>query len=359
VGGTACTIFFKTRSDEVLRDATLKVVVYSRLGRELADLSETAKTRLQEQVQTAKGHLVFTEDHEAAVREIKDADVLFGFITPEMLQNARQLKWIQAPMSSMGTSRGDYYIFPALQESDVLLTNMSGIYSDVISTHVFAFITSFARDFPTLFRNQRVRRWLRATRVINLRGMTLGVVGLGGIGKAVARLGDAFGMHVVAVDPHPRDVPRFVTQVWPPSQLRQLLRVSDFVVLCLPAAPATERLMDADALAAMKPTAYLINIGRGITVDLDALTRALQDHVIAGAGLDVFPPAVEPLPADHPLWTMPNVLVTPHCAGSGTPADRRVDVFLENFGRYLRGDPLLNRVNKTSMIREGPGYDTL
>lgn len=326
-------------------------------GRELARLSETTKTRLRQRVEEAGGLLVFTDNYEEAVREIVDTDILFGFITPEMLEKARQLKWIQAPMSSMGTPQGEYYIFPTLQESDVVLTNMSGIYSDVISTHIFAFITSFARDFPTLFRNQHERVWRRNTRTMNLRGLMLGVVGLGGIGKAVAQLGDAFGMHVVAVDPHPRDVPQFIQQVWPPEQLTQLLRVSDFVVLCLPAAPGTENLIDAEAIAAMKPTAYLINIGRGITVDLDALTEALQNHAIAGAGLDVFPPAFEPLPPDHPLWTMNNVIITPHCAGSATPSDRRIDVFLDNFGRYLRGEPLLNPVDKMNMIRDGVGYN--
>jgi phosphoglycerate dehydrogenase-like enzyme len=337
----------------------MKVLVYSIPGAELTQLSEAAITRIQQCVQETGNLLIFTENHDHAVSEIADTDILFGFITPEMLQNAQQLKWIQAPMSSMGTSRGEYYIFPALQASNVILTNMSGIYSDVISTHVFAFITSFARDFPTFFRNQQDCRWQRNAQTLNLRGLTLGVVGLGGIGTAVAQLGDAFGMRIVAVDPYPREVPRFITQVWPPEQLIQLLHIADFVVLCLPAAPGTEHLIDAEALLAMKPTAYLINIGRGITVDLDALIHAFQEHVIAGAGLDVFPPDLEPLPSDHPLWTMENVLITPHCAGASTPTDRRVDVFLENFKRYLHGGPLLNRVDKTSMIRDGPGYDVL
>jgi phosphoglycerate dehydrogenase-like enzyme len=335
----------------------MKVLVYALPDRELSRLSAATKHRLQQQVETAGGTIVFTDTHDHALHEIVDAEILFGFITPEMLANAQQLQWIQAPMSSMGTSRGDYYLFPALQASDVILTNMSGIYSDVISTHVFAFITNFARDFPTLLRNQQDRRWERTTHTMNLRGMTLGVVGLGGIGKAVARLGNAFGMRVVAVDPHPRNVPTWVHPVWPPTQLTQLLAIADFVVLCLPGAPGTEQLIDARAIRAMKPTAYLINIGRGITVDLDALTHALQHQVIAGAGLDVFPPALEPLPADHPLWSMKNVVITPHCAGSATPVERRVDVFLENLDRYCRGDPLLNRVDKESMIRDGPGYD--
>lgn len=334
----------------------MKVVVYAKPNRELSRLSATTKRRLRQCVEDAGGVIVFPDRYEAALREIVDAEILFGFITPEMLQNARQLRWIQAPMSSMGTSQGEYYIFPALQASNVRLTNMSGIYSDVISTHVFAFITSFARDFPTLFRNQLHRRWERNAQTINLYGMTLGIVGLGGIGKAVAQIGNALGMQVVAVDPHPQAVPAYIQQVWPPAQLSQLLSIADFVVLCLPAAPGTEQLLDAAAIHMMKPSAYLINIGRGITVDLDALTEALQNQVIAGAGLDVFPPALEPLPSEHPLWTMPNVLITPHCAGSSTPTERRVDVFLDNFTRYLQGQPLLNQVDKTSMIRDGPGY---
>jgi phosphoglycerate dehydrogenase-like enzyme len=176
----------------------MKVLVYSMPGRELSRLSDATRTQLQQRVQEAGGQIVFTDNHEQALREIVDTDILFGFITPAMLQQAKQLQWIQAPMSSMGTSRGEYYIFPALQDSDVVLTNMSGIYSDVISTHVFAFITSFARDFPTLLRNQANQIWQRNAQTMNLRGMTLGVVGLGGIGTAVARLGNAFGMEVVA-----------------------------------------------------------------------------------------------------------------------------------------------------------------
>ena len=335
----------------------MKVVVYAMPNRELSRLSATTKHRLRQRVENAGGVIVFPDGYEQALREIVDAEILFGFITPEMLQKAQQLRWIQAPMSSMGTSRGEYYIFPALQTSDVLLTNMSGIYSDIISTHVFAFITSFARDFPTLVRNQLHRRWERNAQTVNLRGMTLGIVGLGGIGKAVARVGDAFGMQVVAVDPHPHEVPSCVQQVWPPAQLSQLLSLADFVVLCLPAAPGTEQLLDAAAIHMMKRSAYLINIGRGVTVDLDALTKALQNQVIAGAGLDVFPPTLEPLPSDHPLWTMKNVLITPHCAGASTPTERRVDVFLDNFTRYLQGKPLLNQIDKTSMIRDGPGYE--
>jgi phosphoglycerate dehydrogenase-like enzyme len=334
----------------------MKILIYT-IDRGDLRLSDESADRIRHAARAHHAGVVFATDHATAVREIRDADVLFGYITPAMLRNASRLQWIQAPMSSLGTPRGDYYLFPELIESSIALTNMSGIYSDVIPTHVFAFITCFARDVPTLMRHQLQSKWTRDVNPINLHGMTLGIIGLGGIGKGVARIGAAFGMRVIAVDPTPHDVPSVVEKVWPPQALHEVLKASDFVVLCLPDAPGTVNLIGADELAAMKRTAYLINIGRGRTVDLSALTRALEGGVIAGAGLDVFPPGFEPLPSTHPLWAMNNVIITPHCAGSPTPAERRITVFLENLDRFLTGNPLLNLVDKRTMVRVGPGYD--
>jgi len=334
----------------------LKVLVYT-VERGDLGLSKEAKEKIRRRVHKARAQVIFEDDHEEAVREIEDTDILFGYITPEILRNAKRLKWIQAPMASFGTPRGEYYIFSELAESDVMLTNMSGIFSDVIATHVFAFITSFARDFPKLIRSQTLRVWNRNdVKTISLHGKTLGVVGLGGIGKEVARIGAAFGMKVVAVEPKPQNAPPFVEKIWNPGHLKDLLREADFVVLCLPDAPGTVKLIGVEELKLMKRTAYLINIGRGRTVDLDALTHALKSGGIAGAGLDVFPPGYEPLPSDHPLWGIENVIITPHCAGHGTPPERRADVFLENFDRYVQGKDLLNLVDKKSMILSGPGY---
>lgn len=334
----------------------MKILVYS-IERGDLRLSEESKARIRKKAEGFNAEVVFTNDHVKAVQEIADADILFGYITPAMLTTAKSLQWIQAPMSSFGVPSGEYYIFPGLMESNVTLTNMSGIYSDVIPTHVFAFITCFARDFPTLMRNQRRRRWKRSFNTINLRGKTLGVIGLGGIGKGVARIGAAFGMRIIAVEPNPQDVPSYVAKIWAPKDLKNLMSESDFVVLCLPDAPGTVKIVGADEVKAMKKTAYLINIGRGRTVDLQALTRALETGMIAGAGLDVFPPGLEPLPPDHPLWAMDNVIITPHCAGSATPSERRVMVFLENLDRYMEGQELLNLVDKKKMVRVGRRYD--
>jgi len=336
----------------------LKVLVYT-IERGDLRLSEESKERIRREVGEAKAEVVFEDDHERAIREVEDTEIVFGYITPEMLRNAKRLKWVQAPMSSFGTPSGQYYVFPELAASEVTLTNMSGIYSDVIATHVFAYITSFARSFPQLIRSQTQQIWNRNVRNINLHGKTLGIVGLGGIGKEVARIGAAFRMRVVAVEPNPQNVPSFVEKVWPPQELKNLLRESDFVVLCLPDAPGTVKLIGANELKEMKRTAYLINIGRGRTVDLHALTEMLKRGLIAGAGLDVFEPGYEPLPEDHPLWAMENVIITPHCAGHGTPSERRVDVFLENFNRYVRGEGLLNIVDKNRMVLAGPGYSLL
>jgi len=335
----------------------MKVLIYMSEGEDLK-LSKEVKDLIRMRVREAKSQVVFENDHKEAVREIKDTDVLCGYITPEMLKNAKRLKWIQAPMASLGTPRGEYYIFPELTESDIILTNMSGIFSDIIATHVFAFITCFARDFPKLIRSQTMGVWNWNTiKTINLHGKILGIIGLGGIGKEVARIGVTFGMIVIAVEPKPQNVPPFIKKIWGPSDLKELLREADFVVLCLPDAPRTVRLIGVEELKLMKKTAYLINIGRGRTVDLDALTKALQSRWIAGAGLDVFPPGYEPLPSDHPLWGMENVIITPHSAIQGVPSERGIDVFLENFDRYIQGKDLLNVVDKKSMILSGQGYN--
>ena len=334
----------------------IKLLVYT-LSTGTLRIDDQWKRRIQRQAADHGCHVVFVhDDHAKALEEIRDAEILFGYITPDMLENAQKLRWLQAPMASLGQSSGEYFIFPELVERDVRVTNMSGIYSDIIATHVFAYLTCFARDFPKLIRNQEQRVWNRSVSTFNLKGKTLGIVGLGGIGKEVARLGKAFGMNVLAVDLDPRDVPASVTRIWQPEGLKALLSDSDIVVLCLPDAPGTVNLIAEAELKAMKRGAYLINIGRGRTVDLRALTQVLDAGELGGAGLDVFPPGHEPLPVDHPLWGMERVIITPHCAGIGTPPERKVDVFLENLERYTSGRDLLNVVDKERMVIAGPGY---
>lgn len=287
--------------------------------------------------------LVFAEDEKNAKQEIVDAEVLFGRLNPELLKQAKKLKWMQTPFASQ-----EEHMFPELVESDILLTNAAGIYNEEVSDHVYALILAFTRQIPRFIRNQSKRYWEPQSdfKVDYLADKTIGVIGLGGIGGEVAKRAPCFGMRVVATRAHPeRPVPEYVEQVWGPDGLNQLLAESDFVVICTPETPSTRKMIGSKELEKMKRSAYLINIGRGAVVDLDALTQALADKTIKGAGLDVF--EIEPLPTEHPLWNMENVIITPHMATStDIYPERRLDRFLDNLSRYLQGKPLKSIVNK-------------
>lgn len=289
-----------------------------------------------------------------------DADAFIGKITPALLASSKKLHWVQSLTASL-----EHYVFPELIAHPCQLTNMRGLFSDVIAEHVFGFMIALARNFPQYIRNQQEGRWApvggetervgfaAGPGVVNaidrahrpLAEATLGIVGVGAIGKEVARRGRAFGMRVLAVDPLITAPPEGVEVVWKPAQLGELLRASDFVVIAAPHTPETEKMFRRPQFQQMQRTAYLINIGRGAIVDLADLTAALAAGEIAGAGLDVF--EVEPLPPGHPLWRLPNVIVTPHVAGySPHIAGRHLAVLLENIRRFRRSEPLENVVNK-------------
>ena len=297
---------------------------------------------------------------EQAQEEIVDAQAFYGKITAPLLSAAQDLRWVQCPTASL-----EHYLFPELVAHPCQLTNMRGLYSDLIADHVFGYVLCFARHFHIYVRNQIQHRWEpmggeseRAGFVagvvvqsgidrahLHLADQTLGVIGLGGIGSEVARRGLAFGMRVVAVDPIRTQGPAGTEKVWQPEQLSLLLSESDFVVICAPHTPQTYKLFCRPQFQQMRSSAYLINVGRGVIVDLADLTAALQNGEIAGAGLDVF--EVEPLPSDHPLWEMQNVIVTPHVAGySPRVAERHQDLLLDNIELFLRDQPLRNKVNK-------------
>ena len=295
-----------------------------------------------------------------ALDEVADADAFAGKMTPGLLAAATQLRWVQSMTASL-----EHYVFPELIAHPCQLTNMRGLFSDIIADHVFGYILCFARNFHHYIRNQAERRWEPAggeserpafaagpgtvNRIdrahMHLADQTLGVVGMGNIGTEVAKRGVAFGMRVLAVDPVEKQPPEGVEAVWRPARLPDLLFVSDFVVIAAPHTPETVKLFRKPQFEEMKKTAYLINIGRGVIVDLADLTAALQQEEIAGAGLDVF--EEEPLPGDHPLWGMENVIITPHVAGhSPRVAERHLRVLLDNVRRFAWGESLRNVVNK-------------
>jgi phosphoglycerate dehydrogenase-like enzyme len=318
--------------------------------------------RLEKIVEAAGPMTVVNAADEAeALAAIPDADAFFGKITPPLLAAAKQLRWVQSPTASL-----EHYLFPELQAHPCVLTNMRGLFSDVIADQVFGYILCFARNLHRYVLQQARTQWApvggeearveltSGPGVVNaidrahrhIAGDTLGVVGLGSIGSEVSRRAQAFGMRILAVDPVRTQPPEGVTALWPVEQLHDLLAESDWVVICAPHTPETVKMFRREQFQRMKKTAYLINVGRGVIVDLADLTAALEAGEIAGAALDVF--EQEPLPADHPLWKMSEkVILTPHIAGyAPVIAERHLGVLLENVCRFVRGEPLTNVADK-------------
>ncbi len=284
---------------------------------------------------------------EDALAAIPQAVGMYGNLTPALLERAENLRWLQTPIAGL-----ERYMFPDLAASDIIVSNMAKIYSDMIADHAFCFILMFARGIHLYMRRQIQGVWRQGTPVHHLGDCTLGIIGLGGIGTELARRGKAHDMRVIAVDARPDETPsRFLDleALWSTDRLHNLLAASDFVVSCVPQTPETVGLIGASELAKMRPTAYLINISRGVVVKLDALVDALESGRIAGAALDVY--EREPLAAEHPLWQMENVILTPHVAADNPHVpQRRIDTLKDNLRRYLNAEPLRNVVDKRRLF---------
>ena len=292
----------------------------------------------------APGFDVAVAQDDAAVRDlIARADAACGWVPPEALPAAKKLRWLQSPFAAPFPG----YYYQELIEHPVVVTNARGIYSDHIAHHILMFMLALSRGLPYWMEAQRDRRWDQGARkrgYVNVVGSTVLINGVGGIGAETARLCVALGARVVGIDPRPEhDCP---AEIHAPSALDDLLPAADFVVTTVLHTPETEFMWNADRFRRMKPSAYFINIGRGLTARLDDLAAALAGGEIAGAGLDVF--EIEPLPAQHPLWTMENVLLTPHVAVADAEdiAERRYALLADNARRFLAGEPLRNVVDK-------------
>jgi phosphoglycerate dehydrogenase-like enzyme len=290
---------------------------------------------------------VYIKDYAQIDREIRDAEVFIGWtMRPEQVAAARNLRWVHSPAAAVQT-----LIFPELVASRVVLTNAREVHAPVVAEHVMALVLALAKRIPDCVSLQRRREWgLQALwdkqpRPQELAGGTLGIVGLGSIGREVARRAAAFGMRVIATREHPERGAEHVQAIYGPSDLRVLLVESDYVALAVPITPATTRLLSATSLAHMRASSYLINVGRGALVDEAALAEALSSRRIAGAALDVFDK--EPLPAESKLWDVPNLLITPHSAGLTEKLwERHYLLIRENLRRYLAAEPLLQVVDK-------------
>ncbi len=332
---------------------TLNVLVLIDLSDALMDRLKTVSSRLRFTRKTARTAGDIPRDVWA------QTDILYtGTVLPDP-DVALRLRWIQSHFAGVDAIINH----PMLQSHDLLVTSTSGIHASTMAEYSFAMILSLARKIPAMLRYQQKAEWpedrfnIFMPRV--LRGSTLGILGYGSIGRATARLAQAFGMRVLATkrnvknpanggeweepgvgDPE-AEIP---DRLYPPEATKSMVAECDFVLVTLPLFPETRHAVNADVLAAMKKSAYLINVARGGVVDEEALIKALQTGQIAGAGLDVF--AQEPMPATNPLWGLPNVIISPHISGNTTRYhEMAADVFAENLERYLEKRELLNLVD--------------
>lgn len=297
-------------------------------------------------------------------REVVDAHVIFADFKRPDLATAKQLRWIQ--VRSAGVE--EYVKWPELVDSPLILTNMQRIYGPGISETAMGLLLSLAHGLNTYAVNTSKREWrsadagfmrsLSARRfsesreqplrdnLLEISHLTMGVAGFGGIGSDTAfRAHFGFGMKILAVDPKPLPRPGWVAELHSVDWLPKMVPQVDVLVCAAPHTNVSEHMFNESVFRAMKPTAFFINMSRGPLVDTPALVRALQEHWIAGAGLDVTDP--EPLPSDHPLWTAGNVIICAHTSGhSDVSIERALDLFTENVRRYVNGIPLMNVVDK-------------
>lgn len=278
--------------------------------------------------------------------ELPDTDIFVGYsLKPEQFTAAEKLKWLHSTAAGVGQ-----LMYPELRESGVLVTNASGVHSVPMAEHILGLLIALARRFPSAFRYQMNSHWSQQEiwddqlRPRELQGQTLLFVGFGAIGRETAKRVRPLGMNIWAVTRSGQGDPALADRYLPAAQLEEVLHQADYVILAAPETPETHHLMNAARLAAMKPTAFLINVARGTLIDEAALIDTLQRRAIAGAALDVT--EHEPLPPDSPLWSLDNCLITPHISSASEFLwDRQTELLLENLSRWFGGKELINRVD--------------
>lgn len=285
---------------------------------------------------------------------IRGAEVYLGYgFPPELLEAAtshpsRPLRWVHSGAAGVGSS-----LYPAMRESEIILTNSAGIHADPMAETVIAALLYFARGLDFALHGQVERRWNKPpfesvdTPVREISGASLGILGFGGIGRAVARRGNALGMRVRAWKRRPAEAPPGVELVFGDRGFTEILIESDYVVITLPETRDTRGLIGTAEMRQMRDDAVLVNVGRGALLDEAALHSVLSGGHLRGAALDVF--ATEPLPRESPLWGLPNVLITPHVSATTRGFWRRqTDLIVDNLRRYLTGERLRNVVDKAA-----------
>lgn len=309
----------------------------------ITELTEETRARILE----AAGpdtEIITADSPGEAMELVEDVDVILGQVGPALVERAKSLKWMQ-----LAQAGADTYFTDKMRAMDFKLTSDKGLVGNQLAEQAFALLLALSRRVGQAVidnSNSWEHRMDYRPQTFELTGLTMGIVGFGGTGKALARLAAGFGMKVIAVDAEPVEATPEVSAVWSLDRLDELFRTSDVVASGLPLTDATRGIFGARTFGLMKPTALLINITRGELVDAEALVEAMRSGQIAGAGLDVAP--IEPLPPEHPLWTTPNVLMTPHIAGGSqfrTP--RLLDRFCRNLVHLRLGEPLEGVIDRT------------
>ncbi len=286
-------------------------------------------------------------DYQDLEREITDAEIaLARELKPKQVLAARKLRWIYSPAAAVHA-----LMIPEIVKSDIVITNASAVHGPVVAEQAMAMIMAIARRFDIALKAQTRHQWMQEESWISvppprdIAGSTLIVVGLGKIGTPLVRHTKALGMRVIAVREHPERGAEGADAVYGTGDLTRILPEADFVLLCTPVTPETQGAFGREQFAAMKPDAYILNVGRGALIDEPALINALRGHRIGGAALDVT--TEEPLPAESPLWDLDNCMITPHTAGISPKLwERQYIYFKQNLQRFLKGEPLHGQVDK-------------
>ncbi len=310
------------------------------LASDLADPELKLLAELPEECSLAVGNSV-----EAFERLAEDATVIFswsvgGKLLRDVFAMCPKVRWVHSRAAGLDT-----VLFPALIESEVPLTNGRGVFSQSLGEFALGAILYFAKDLRRMVANQEAGRW-EAFDIVEIAGQTVGIVGYGDIGHAVAKRVHPMGMRVLALKRHAATAADpLIERTYSPSERLEMISQCDYIVASAPLTPETRGMIGEAEFAAMKPTAVVVNIGRGPVIDEAAMVRALTEGRIKGAALDVFD--TEPLPAGHPFWTLKNVLISPHCADH-TPdwMEQAMRFFLAQFQRFEAGEPLHNVVEK-------------
>jgi phosphoglycerate dehydrogenase-like enzyme len=308
------------------------LVAYSNLAPELESVNSGAK--------------IVPVTSSNVMQEITDADAYIGNITSAEVRAGKNLKWVGVMSAGV-----ENVLFPKdgtsdLRDSNITLTNNKIVQGPEIADHALAMLLMLSRNLNVLYRNDQQQLWNpRSFHGIELNGKTAVVIGVGGIGTQISLRANAFGMNVIGVDPEDKPFLPFIKRVVKPDQLDDVLPQADVVFISVPDTPKSHKMMGAHQFELMKKNSYFIAVSRGGIYDMNGLVKAMDEHKLAGAGVDVTDP--EPLPKDHPLWKFPNAVITPHIAGrSDQDAARMVGTIKENLKRFVEGKPMINVVNK-------------